>query len=96
MLVRRARRRDHASSDCLAKLDGKTGDAARPTLDQDRLATLEFQRILNRTQGREAGKRQSGGIDMGQIAWLLGDDSSFDSNLFRVGALLSCFANTEH
>ena len=33
---------------------------------------------------------------MGQSARLLGDDSSLDGNLFRVGALLAGFANTEH
>ena len=39
-MVRRTRGRDHTSSDMLGKLDGKTGDAARSTLDQDRLAAL--------------------------------------------------------
>src|SRR5262245_19681925 len=33
---------------------------------------------------------------MGQAARLLGDDGSLDGNLFRVGALLAGFANTEH
>src|SRR5215510_508447 len=39
-MVRRTRGRDHASPDMLGKLDGKTGDAARPTLNQNRLTAL--------------------------------------------------------
>jgi hypothetical protein len=51
----------------LGKLDGKTGDAPRPALDQDCLAALEFQHILDCTQGREAGECERGSIVMGEI-----------------------------
>ena len=48
--VRGARGRDHAGADMLGKLNGEAGNAARPALDQDRLAGLELQRVLDRAQ----------------------------------------------
>src|SRR5262245_32501142 len=64
-MVCRTRGRDHAGADMLGKLDGKAGDTPRPALDQDGLAALELQRILDRTQGREAGESQRGSVVMG-------------------------------
>src|SRR5664280_998826 len=54
--VRRARRRDHAGSDLLCKLNGKAGDPARTTLNQNRLARLQFQSFLDGTYCREPGE----------------------------------------
>src|SRR5262249_32395968 len=70
--------------------------SASPALDQDRLTALQLQGVLKRAHGGEAGKRQSGCIDMGQAARLPGDDGGLDGNLLRIGALLTSFANTKH
>ena len=53
-----------AGADMLGELNGEACDPARPALDQDGLAALELQRILNRAQGREPDERQSGGVDV--------------------------------
>src|SRR5262245_28932994 len=63
-MVRRTRSRDHAGTNMPGKLDGKAGNAPRATLDQDGLAALKFQRILDRTKGREAGEGERGSIVM--------------------------------
>src|SRR5262245_19811760 len=94
-MVCRTRGRDHASTDMLGKLDGKARDTPRPALDQDGLAALQLQRILDRTQGREAGEGERGSVVMGQVARLLGNDRSLHGDLLRVGALLTSFADAE-
>src|SRR5262249_166750 len=94
-MICRTRGRDHAGADMLGKLDGKTGDAPRPALDQDCLVASEFQRILDCAQGREAGEGECSSIVMGRIGGLLGDDRSLDGDLLRVGALLTSCADAE-
>src|SRR5262252_1738742 len=96
VMVCRTRSRDHMRANVLGQLDGKTGNPASPALDQDRLTALQFQGVLKRAHGSEAGKRQSGCVDMGQAARLPADDGGLDGNLLRIGALLTGFANTEH
>ena len=49
----------------LCELNGEACDPARPAMDQDRLAGLELQRLLDRAQRGEAGERQGGGVDVG-------------------------------
>src|SRR5262249_5553637 len=74
---------------------GKAGDATRPALDQDRLAALELERILDRVYGREAGEGERGSIVMRQIARFPGDNCSLDGDLLCVGALLTSLADAE-
>src|ERR1035437_6745624 len=62
--VRRARRRDHTGADMFCKLNGEAGDAARTALNQNRLARLQFQRLLDGTYCRETGESQGGGVNM--------------------------------
>src|SRR5262249_26169249 len=57
----------------------------------DCLTALQFQCVLKRDHGSEAGKRQSGCVDMGQAARLPADDGGLDGKLFRIGA--SCPAS---
>ena len=66
--VGRAGGGDDAGAEMLGKLDGEAGNAARAALDQDRLAGLQLQRVLHRTQSGETGERQSRGVDMRQAA----------------------------
>ena len=63
-MVRRPGSRDHMGADVLGKLNGEAGDSARPSLDQDRLPRLQFQRILDSTQRGKAGERQGSGVNM--------------------------------
>src|SRR6478736_1541398 len=80
----------------LGQLDRKAGNSARATLNQDRLAGLQFQRVLYRTKSGEPGERQSRGIDVRKAAWLLRDDGCADSDFLSVGPLPPRLQNTEH
>ncbi len=80
----------------LGELNGKAGDAAGAALNQNRLAALKLQRIGNRTDRREAGKSQRGGIDMRQRIRLLADDRRFDRDLFAIGAFAAGIEHAEH
>src|SRR5262249_51897888 len=91
-----ARSRDHVGADMLGELNGEAGDPARPALDQNRLARLEFQRVFEGTQGREPGERQGGGVDVRHRRGLLRDNCGLDRNLLGISALLARFANAEH
>ena len=77
-MVRRACGGDHASAEMFRQLYGKTRDTARASLDQNRLARLEFYRVFDGANRRQSGKRQRGSLDMGQTVGLLCDDGSVD------------------
>ena len=95
IMVRRACGRDHASAQMFRQLDGKARDTARASLDQDRLAVPEFQRVFDGANRRQAGKRQRGSIDMRQAVGFPGDDGCLDRNLLGIGALLADIADAE-
>jgi hypothetical protein len=48
----------------LGQLDGEARDATRAALDQDGLAGLQLQRVLDRAERGETGERERRGIDM--------------------------------
>jgi hypothetical protein len=91
--VRCARRGDYASTNLLGELNGEAGDAARPTLDEDRFSAVQLQRLLDGAQRGEARKCQSCGVDMRQPVGFLGEDGRLDRNLLGIGALLARCAN---
>src|SRR4029077_2866515 len=93
--VRCARRGDYASTNLLGELNGEAGDAARPTLDEDRFSAVQLQRLLDGAQRGEARKCQSCGVDMRQPVGFLGEDDRLDRNLLGIGALLARCANAE-
>ena len=72
----------------LGKLDGEAGDAARAALDQDRLAALELERVVDRIDRGEAGERERRGVDMREARGLLRHHLGLDRDLLGVGALL--------
>ncbi len=78
------------------QLDGEGRNAACPTLDQDRLAGFQLQRILDRANGRQARERHGRRIDMRQRGGLLRDDGGLDRDLFGIGAFLADVAHREH
>jgi hypothetical protein len=77
------------------QLDGKARDTTGSTLDQDRLARLQFQWVFDRADRRQPGKRQRSGIDMRQAVGFLCDDGCLDRNLLGIGALLANVADGE-
>ena len=87
---------DHARADVLGELDGEGRDTARPALDQDGLAGLELQRVLDGADRREAGQRHRRGVDMRQRRRLLGDDVGANSDLLAVGSVAAGLEHAEH
>ena len=81
---------------CLASWMAKPADAARPALDQDRLAGLELQRVLDRTQGGQADERERRRVDMRHPGRLLGHDGRADGDLLAVGAVAAGLQHAEH
>ncbi len=65
-------------------------------MDQDGLAALQFQRVLQRVDRGQPGERQRRGIDMRQPVRLLADDRGRDRNLFAIGALAAGGDHAEH
>src|SRR3984957_6278850 len=94
--VRAAGGGDDARADVLGELDREARDAAGAALDQDGLAALQRERVLDREEGGEAGERERRGVDMRQRVGLLGDDGRLDGELFRIGAFLADVEHAEH
>ena len=88
--------RDDARADVLGELDGVARDAAGAALDQDRLAALELERVLDRVQRGQADQRQRRGVHVRQAVGLLRDDRGLDRDLLGVGALLARRQHAEH
>ena len=61
-MVLGARRGDDAGAEMLGERDGEAGDAAGAALDEDGLAALQLQGLLERDRRREAGERDGGGL----------------------------------
>ena len=80
----------------LGELNRKTGNAAGPTLDQDFLAGLELQRVLDGNQRSESGECQRRLIDVRDAVGFAGDDRCLDRDLLAIGALLADIAHTEY
>src|SRR6516162_11537771 len=93
--VRRACRRDHASTEVFGELNGEACDPARAALNQDGLAAFELQRVGKSVDSREAGQRHGGGFDMRDGSRLLGDNGGFDGDLFGIGPFLARLKNAE-
>ena len=96
IVVRRACGRDHARTQMFCQLYGKARDTARASLDQDRLARLQFQCVFDGADRRQPGKRQRSGIDMRHATGFPGDDGRLDGNLLGISALLANVADAEH
>src|SRR5690349_23304577 len=75
--------------------DREAGDAARAALDEDRLALLQLERVLERDHCGESGKRHGGALDMGEGSGLARDDRLPDGDVLGVGAFLRYFADGE-
>ncbi len=83
-------------ADMLRKLNGEARDAAGAALNEDRLAALELERVLDRDDRGEADERQRGGIDVRECGRFLGDDGRADRDLFAIGALTPGIEHAEH
>src|SRR5918993_1634021 len=94
--VPRAAGADHTRADVLGELDSKGGDTPCPALDQDGLAALQLQRVLNCADRRETGQRHRRGIDMRQAGRLLADNGRTDGELLTVGAVAAGLEDAEH
>ncbi len=79
----------------LGELNSEAGDPARAALDQDRLARLEFQRVLDGTERSEPGERQRGRVDVRHGVGLLGDDCGLGRDFLGISAILARLANAE-
>src|SRR5580704_11011269 len=94
--IRSAAGGDHASAEIFGELDGETGNTAGAALDQDGLAALKFQRVLDRIDRGQPGQRQRRGIDMRKPVRFLGDEGRRDCDLFAIGAFLAGAEHAEH
>ena len=94
--VRCAAGGDDAGADIFGELNGETGNAAGAALDQDRLAALQFQRVFDRIDRGQSGKRQRRGVDMRKPLRLLGDEGGRDCDLLAIGAFLAGAEHAEH
>src|SRR6516164_121360 len=95
IMVRRACGRDHVRAQMFRQLYGKARHTACASLDQDRLASLKFQCVFDGANRRQSGKRQRGGIDMGQTLGFLCDNGCLDRDLLGVGSFLTDVADAE-
>ena len=96
VVVRRARRRDHARAEVLGERDGEARHPARAALDQDRLARLQLERFLERDQRRQARERDRRRLRVAQAFRLARHDLLADGDLLRVRALARHLAHAEH
>ena len=80
----------------LRKLDGEARHAAGTALDQDGLARLELQAVLDRAHGGEAGQRDRRGVDVAQRRRFLRHDGAADGDLLAVGAVAAGLQHAEH
>src|SRR5262245_10192947 len=79
-----------------AQLDGKARHTAGPALDENGLATLELERILDGHQRCQANECEGGGLDVGEGAGLAAKNGGFFRNLLGVGAIASCRQYAEY
>ena len=83
-------------ADMPGELDGEARDAARAALDEDRLAGLQLQRVLDRADRGQAGEGECRGVDMRQAGRLLGDDGGADRDLLGISAVAAALEDAEH
>ena len=87
---------DDAGADVLGELHGEVRNAAGAALDQDGLAGLELDGVLDRHERGEAGEREGRGVGVGDVVGFLRDDRGVDRDLLGVGAFLAHGAHAEH
>src|SRR5947199_10171975 len=95
-MVARARGRNDACAKMPGERNGEAAYAASAALDQDRLAALELQRLLEGDDRREPGERNRCRLHVAQALWLVRDDRLADGDLFRVAAFARHLADAEH
>ncbi len=95
-MVRRAGSGDDARADVPGERDGEAGNAAGAALDEDRLAALQLQRLLDGDDRRETDQRDGGRLHMAQLLGPAGDDQLADRNLLRISALSGNLAHAKH
>jgi hypothetical protein len=78
------------------KRDREAADPACAAMDEDRLAALELQRLLERDHGREPGERDRGALHVREPLGLARDDRFANRESLGVGAFARHFANAEY
>src|SRR5262249_9137614 len=91
-----AGRGDDTGTDMFAQLDGKTRHTAGPALDENGLATLELERILDGDQRCQANEGEGRGLDVGESMRLAAKNGGFFRNFFGVGAIAPCRQYAEY
>ena len=74
----------------------KPATPASPALDQDFLARLQGQRVLDRDHRRQADQRERCDIHMGEAVRLPRDQRRLHRDLFGIGPFLTHVADAEH
>src|SRR5438477_4100996 len=95
-VVRRARGRDDARAEEPREREREAPDAARATVDEDRLARFQLERVLDRDERREAGEPDRRALHVGQARGLPREDLLPDRDSLGVGAFARYFAHAEH
>ena len=96
VVVGSTRRRDHPRADMLGGLDRKSRHAAGAAMDQDRLALLQLQRVLDRDQRRQPDQRERRRIHVGYAVRLPGEYRCCRRDLLAVRPLLIPWQHAEH
>src|SRR5215510_11442322 len=95
-MIAGARRSDHRGAKMFGELNAESGNAARTSLDQDRLARFKLRRVLDRPERCETGERHRGCLCVVEAVWLASDDCGLDGNLLRIGSFDALLGYSEH
>src|SRR5262245_21516768 len=89
-------RGDDVGADMFGELDGKARHSTGAALDENGLATLELERILDGDECRQANEREGRGLDVGESVRLAAKNSGFFRNFLGVGAIAPCRQYAKH
>ncbi len=90
-----ARRGDDMRPAMFGELDSDARDAARSTLDQDRLARFQLQRFFDRADGSQSGESHRGRLLMRDAVRLTAHDARLQRDLLCVTALHALHRDSE-
>src|SRR5262245_21008902 len=93
LMIGRAGDGNHAGADMLGELDREAGNAAGAALNENPLAGLELECLLDGADRGEAGQRHGGGDLVRHGVGLLGHQCGLDRELLGIGAIA---AEREH
>src|SRR6516165_3906148 len=95
-MIDRARRGDDTRDDMLGQLNGISGYAAGATLNENGLAPLELDRVLDRDKRRQASERQGCGVDVGERSRFGAENGRLLGDFLLIGTIASAGQHAEY